>query len=77
MTQVSAICLDKSVEFLTVDGVPIPILLPREQDSIHRLQHFMKLTEMTSWTPPETLSGRPVAVIGAGVLGRRIGIRRL
>jgi hypothetical protein len=28
---------------------------------------------MQSWTPPKTLSGRPVAVIGAGVLGRRIG----
>jgi hypothetical protein len=27
------------------------------------------------WTLPKTLSGRPVAVIGAGVLGRRIGMR--
>lgn len=30
MTQVSAICLDKSITFLTVDDTPIPILLPRE-----------------------------------------------
>jgi len=30
MTQVPAICLDKSVAFFTVDGIPILILLPRD-----------------------------------------------
>ena len=30
---------------------------------------------MMPWTPPKTLSRRPVAVIVAGVLGRRIGKR--
>ena len=56
------------------DGISVSISSSREEYSIQELKQFMDSTKMTSWTPPETLVGRSVAVIGAGVLGRRIGM---